>query len=69
MYTEVLTCAMPPDFAVNVICYGYGGTGSGIGHPKASTFITAAWWITSQLTESERTPFSRMSASVIGGPR
>ena len=25
MRTEVLTCAMPPDFAVNVICYGYGG--------------------------------------------
>ena len=25
MCTEVLTCAMPSDFAVNVICYGYGG--------------------------------------------
>jgi hypothetical protein len=25
MRTEVLTCAMQPDFAVNVICYGYGG--------------------------------------------
>jgi hypothetical protein len=24
MRTEVLTCAMQPDFAVNVICYGYG---------------------------------------------
>jgi hypothetical protein len=25
MRTEVLTCAMQSDFAVNVICYGYGG--------------------------------------------
>jgi hypothetical protein len=36
---------------------------------KASTFITAWWWHSSQVTQSERTPFSRMSASVIGGPR
>jgi hypothetical protein len=35
---------------------------------KASTFITASWWHSSQVTDSERTPFSRMLASVIGGP-
>jgi hypothetical protein len=36
---------------------------------NASTLLTASWWQSSQVTESERTPFSRMPASVIGGPR
>jgi hypothetical protein len=29
----------------------------------------ASWWQSWHVTESERTPFSRMLASVIGGPR
>ena len=41
--------------------------GTGVASPKASAFIIAAWWHSSQVTESERTPFSRMLASVIGG--
>jgi hypothetical protein len=43
--------------------------GTGVASSKASTFITASWWHGSQVMESERTPFSRMLASVIGGPR
>jgi hypothetical protein len=37
--------------------------------PEGPAFITAAWRRASQVTESERMPFSRMLASVIGGPR
>jgi hypothetical protein len=43
--------------------------GTGTASLNASTFITASWWHSSQVTDSERTPFSRMLASVIGGPR
>jgi hypothetical protein len=43
--------------------------GTATASPKASTFITASRWQSWQVTESERTPFARMLASVIGGPR
>ena len=36
---------------------------------NASTFSRASWWHSSHLTHNERTPFARMLASVIGGPR
>jgi hypothetical protein len=36
---------------------------------ECATFIRASWWHRSHVTESERTPFARMLASVIGGPR
>jgi hypothetical protein len=43
--------------------------GTGIASPNASTFITASWWHTSQVTKSERAPFARILARVIRGPR
>jgi hypothetical protein len=33
---------------------------AGIASPKASTFITASWGHNSEVTDSERTPLSRM---------
>jgi hypothetical protein len=42
--------------------------GTGIPSPNVSTFMTAWWWHRWQATESERTPSSRMLASVIGEP-
>jgi hypothetical protein len=43
--------------------------GTGTASPNVSTFITASWWHSSHVTDSERAPFSRMLANVIGGPR
>jgi hypothetical protein len=43
--------------------------GTGVASPNASTFIRASWRHNSQVTESERTPFSRVLASVIGAGR
>ena len=40
---------------------------TGVASPNASAFISAWWWHNSHVTESERTPLSRMLASVIGG--
>jgi hypothetical protein len=37
-------------------------TAAGIASSSASTFIRASWWQSSQVTESERTPFSRILA-------
>jgi hypothetical protein len=31
--------------------------------------MTASWWHSSHATDSERTSWARMLASVIGGPR
>jgi hypothetical protein len=39
--------------------------GAGVASSNASTFNTASWWHSSQVTESERTPFSRMFARVV----
>jgi hypothetical protein len=43
--------------------------GTTIGSGNLSTVMTAVWWHSSQVIESEHTPFARMLASVIGEPR
>jgi hypothetical protein len=49
-------------------CRPWAGPKDGIGivSPNASALTRAAWWHNPQVTESDRTPFSRMFASVIG---
>jgi hypothetical protein len=43
--------------------------GTGTASPNLSTFMTALWWQSVQLTQSERTPCARMLRKSIGGPR
>jgi hypothetical protein len=43
--------------------------GTGVAPSNASTFITASWWQSSQVTDSERMLFALMLARVMGGPR